>query len=51
MIAESTVKDFLTVHPNTKGFLSDEYLDKVQDGENVFIEYEGQWFTLVKVEK
>ena len=29
----------------------DEYLDKVEDGENVFVEYEGQWFTIVKVDK
>ncbi len=29
----------------------DEYLDKVEDGENVFIEYEGQWYTIVKVDK
>lgn len=29
----------------------DEYLDKVEDGENVTIEYEGQLYTIVKVEK
>ena len=28
-----------------------EYLDKVDDGENVIIEYEGEWYTIVKVEK
>lgn len=29
----------------------DEYLDKVEDGENVTIEYEGQLYAMVKVEK
>lgn len=29
----------------------DEYLDKVDDGENVFIGYEGQLYAIVKVEK
>lgn len=29
----------------------DEYLDKVNDGENVLIEYEGELYTIVKVEK
>lgn len=29
----------------------DEYLDKVDDGENVYVEYEGQLFAIVKVEK
>lgn len=29
----------------------DEYLDKVDDGENVTIEYKGQLYAIVKVEK
>ena len=29
----------------------DEYLDKVEDGENVTIEYEGQLYAIVKVVK
>lgn len=29
----------------------DEYLDKVDDGENVTIEYESQLYAIVKVEK
>lgn len=29
----------------------DEYLDKVDDGKNVTIEYEGQLYAIVKVEK
>lgn len=27
----------------------DEYLDKVEDGENVYVEYEGQLYAIVKV--
>lgn len=29
----------------------DEYLDKVDDGENVTVEYDGQLYAIVKVEK
>lgn len=29
----------------------DEYLDKVENGEKVFVEYDGELYTIVKIEK
>lgn len=28
-----------------------EYLDKVENGEKVFVEYDGELYTIVKIEK